>query len=172
MESEIIHYLILISKLKDIIKYIDNNFQENDIKSYILECKKLCLENLKKQELIKMLTEELTDDIKQDTDKDTDKEDTDKEDTDKEDTDLSNQISSLTGLLGGEQEISINNFDPSTFDSIGSGLARILQIGPQISPQIQTQNTSINLIKNEIKNTNNKNNLSYQIKKKTSLDSV
>lgn len=167
MESEIIHYLILISKLKDIIKYIDNNFQENDIKSYILECKKLCLENLKKQELIKMLTEELTEDIKdKDTDTDTDK-DTDKE-TDKEDTDLSNQISSLTGLLGGEQEISINNFDPSTFDSIGSGLARILQIGPQI----QTQNTSINLIKNEIKNTNNNNNLSYQIKKKTSLDSV
>lgn len=163
MESEIIHYLILISKLKDIIKYIDNNFQENDIKSYILECKKLCLENLKKQELIKMLTEELTEDIKdKDTDTDTDKE------TDKEDTDLSNQISSLTGLLGGEQEISINNFDPSTFDSIGSGLARILQIGPQI----QTQNTSINLIKNEIKNTNNNNNLSYQIKKKTSLDSV
>lgn len=171
MESNIIHYLILVSKLRDIIQYIDNHFPENDIKSYILECKNLCIEKLKHESLINILIEELSSQKHEETTQtDTIETDTTQIDTTQIDPqpDETNIISSITNLLGGPQEFSINDFDPSSFDNIGNGLSRLFKINTQApSPSISIQQPSnFNLIKNEIKNTNKVNNLTYQIKKK------
>lgn len=169
MESEIIHYLILVSKLRDIVQYIDNHFQENDIKSYILECKNLCLEKLKKEHLITTFMEEVSSQKQEETTQ-TEQiqpiEQNDQTVSSQEDSnDVSQTISVISNLLGGPQEMSIKDFDPSSFDSLGNGLARLLRINPQPTPTVSIQQP-IDLIKNEIKNANNNNNLTYQIKKK------
>lgn len=165
MES--IHYLIIVSKLRDIIQYIDNHFSENDIKSYILECKNLCIEKLKQDSLINILIDELSSHTHEETTQTENIDKTAEKQPETKEQDETNIISSITNLMGGPQEFSINDFDPASFDNIGNGLSRLFKINPQ--PQtitIPQQVNDLNLIKNEIKNTNNVNNLTYQIKKK------
>jgi hypothetical protein len=168
MDSEIIHYLILVSKLRDIVQYIDKHFDENDIKTYILECKNLCIEKLKKESLITILIEELSVQKHEETTQTEHIQQTNQINVQSKENsnDVSNTISSITNLLGGPQEFSVKDFDPSSFDNLGSGLVRLLKINPQPTPTLSIQQSTMNLIKNEIKNTNNSNNLTYQIKKK------
>lgn len=153
MDSKTIHYIILISKLRDIINYINLNFNENDIKSYITECKNLCIEKIKDDPDIKVVIEEINNFKLEE-----------KPEVDTTDNMLST-VTSITNLLGGENEISINEINPNMFDNFGNGLIKMLKIN---SAPIQHQEVpQINLLKNEIKNTINSNNLSYQIKKKS-----
>lgn len=206
MDSHLIYYLNLISKLTDILTYIDLNFQEDDISSYIKECKSLCVNKVKSEPLVELFLSELKHELlneqlneklnkrlnKRLNDRLQEKlqetvlnpsneepsfsdETTSQKDPDsitleevpevslapvtQEDIELKEHIDSLSSLIS----IQPNSITPDTFDTFGSGLAKLFRGEPsnitvQSPPMRDTQ------IKNEINLINT--NINFEIKKK------
>ena len=137
MEDHLIHYLTLISKLSDILVYINQNFEENDISSYIKECKSLCIDKVKSHHLMELFLTELktedTPEVKKET---------------TEDKEMTDTINNLSMLM---QTNTSTDMSPEIFDSLGSGIIKLLrpientiEIRPQIKNELNTVNTNIN----------------------------
>jgi hypothetical protein len=153
MEDHLIHYLTLISKLSDILQYINENFEENDLSSYIKECKSLCIHKVKSHHLIELFLSELKQENKE--------EDSEKfKESDKEnlsDKDIKDTIDNLSVLL---KPHGSTGMSPEIFDSLGSGIIKLLRPNDVVNPTIEIKPQ----IKNEL-NTGNTN-INFQIKKK------
>lgn len=149
MEEHLIHYLTLISKLSDILDYINNNFEENDLSSYIKECKSLCIDKVKSSSLIKLFLKEIEDEessvrVKK---------------KDVENQEITDTINNLSMLM--QPNTNTNDISPDMFDSLGSGLIKLLRPLPvQETPKI----TIVPQIKNELNTVNT--NINFEIKKK------
>jgi hypothetical protein len=214
MDSHLIYYLNLISKLTDILTYIDLNFQEDDISSYIKECKSLCVNKVKSEPLVELFLSELkhellneqlneklnkrlnrklqeklladttitvlnpsngeepsfSDETKQEilqTDPQTDPDSITLEEVSEvslvpvtqEDMELKEHIDSLSSLIS----IQPNSITPDTFDTFGSGLAKLFRGEPSNIP-VQSPPIRDTQIKNEINLINT--NINFEIKKK------
>lgn len=146
MEEHLIHYLTLISKLSDILEYINNNFEENDLSSYIKECKSLCIDKVKSSPLITLFLKEIQEENSELQSK--------KQKVQiNEDKQISDTINNLSMLM--QPDTNTNNISPEMFDSLGSGLIKLLRplpvqeapkptIVPQIKNELNTVNTNIN----------------------------
>lgn len=161
MEEHIVYYLNLISKLTDILNYIEKNFKEDDITSYIKECKSICINKVKSEPLITIFLKELQEETSSNL-----------QETSEENVDLEMQetITTLSNLLVSNTDT--DNINPDMLESFGDGLARIFRqdaVTPEPTPpppvptpiggpQIKTQ------IKNELNFVNT--NINCQIKKK------
>lgn len=159
MGEHIVYYLTLISKLSDIINYIDENFKEDDISTYIKECKSLCINKIKLDPLIARFLDE----IKEDNQHKENEADETKEKEEEEDQEMKETIDNLGMLMKISTGTDDNdtNLTPDMLDSLGNGLARLLK-----PDQIPVQNTVQNFpkIKNELNTINT--NINFQIKKK------
>jgi len=61
MGEHITYYFNLMSKLNDVLTYINStNFKENNkIHSHITECKKICIHNIKSEPLVNLFLDEV-----------------------------------------------------------------------------------------------------------------
>ena len=164
MNEKLIHYLTLISKLSDILKYINNNFKDDekdsyDINSYIQECKAICINIVKSEPLIELFLHELHDPslttLQQEIKQQQNKVETIIPEQDIEDIELKEQVDTLAILLTGTlQDKQDEPMSSETFDTLGSGLSRLLKITDGCIPQL----------KNEIYNKSS--NINFEIKRK------
>lgn len=146
MEEHLIHYLTLISKLSDILDYINKNFEENDLSSYIKECKSLCIDKVKTHHLIELFLTEL----KQEQEESQKPQEV-KDEYKTEDKEMTDTINNLSMLM---QTNTSTDMSPEIFDSLGSGIIKLLrpiekdfntiEIKPQIKNELNTVNTNIN----------------------------
>lgn len=146
MEEHLIHYLTLISKLSDILDYINKNFEENDLSSYIKECKSLCIDKVKTHHLIELFLTELKHEQENTEESQTPQEVKDEYKT--EDKEMTDTINNLSMLM---QTNTSSDMSPEIFDSLGSGIIKLLrpientiEIRPQIKNELNTVNTNIN----------------------------
>lgn len=169
MNEKLIHYLTLISKLSEILKYINNNFKDDekdssDLSSYIQECKAICINIVKSEPLIELFLHELHDpslttrqqEIKQQQNK---------VETiiPEQDIELKEQVDTLAFLLTGTlQDKQDEPMSSETFDTLGSGLSRLLN--PCSLPGFSITDKCIPQLKNEINN--NSSNINFEIKRK------
>jgi|GWRWMinimDraft_5_1066013.scaffolds.fasta_scaffold41261_2 hypothetical protein len=164
MNEKLIHYLTLISKLSDILKYINNNFKDDekdsyDLSSYIQECKAICINIVKSEPLIELFLYELHDPSlttrQQEIKQQQNKVETIIPEQDIEDIELKEQVDTLAILLTGTlQDKQDEPMSSETFDTLGSGLSRLLKITDGCIPQL----------KNEIYNKSS--NINFEIKRK------
>lgn len=145
MEEHLIHYLTLISKLSDILDYINKNFEENDLSSYITECKSLCIDKVKTHHLIELFLTELK---QEEHHEETQKSQEVKNKHNTEDKEMTDTINNLSMLM---QTNTSTDMSPEIFDSLGSGIIKLLrpienttEIRPQIKNELNTVNTNIN----------------------------
>jgi len=157
MEEHIVYYLNLISKLSDILNYIESNFKEDDITSYIKECKSVCIDKVKSEPLITAFLKEMQEELPNSSNLET---------TDTVDLEMQETVNTLSNLI--KSDTDTDNINPDMLDSFGNGLVRLLRDTPQTSPDIKAPQTSptikIPQIKNELKFINT--NINCQIKKK------
>jgi len=154
MEEHLIHYLTLISKLSDIIDYINNNFEENDLSLYIKECKSLCIDKVKSHHLIELFLHELNQKIDEENIENIKKEAVETEDrAETKDKNIKDTIDNLSMLM---KTSNSTDMSPEIFDSLGSGIIKLLrpndqsltntiEITPQIKNELNTVNTNINI---------------------------
>jgi hypothetical protein len=164
MNEKLIHYLTLISKLSDILKYINNNFKDDekdsyDLSSYIQECKAICINIVKLEPLIELFLHELHNPSlttrQQEIKQQQNKVETIIPEQDIEDIELKEQVDTLAILLTGTlQDKQDEPMSSETFDTLGSGLSRLLKITDGCIPQL----------KNEIYNKSS--NINFEIKRK------
>jgi hypothetical protein len=151
MEENLIHYLTLISKLSDILDYINKNFEENDISLYIKECKSLCIDKVKSHYLIELFLHELNQKIYEENLENIKKEEVETEET--EDKNIKDTIDNFSMLM---KTSNSTDMSPEIFDSLGSGIIKLLrpndqsltktiEITPQIKNELNTVNTNINI---------------------------
>ena len=146
--DELNHYLRLITmikEIKDISLPSDQEFNNN-----ITLCKDYILNKIKNNLLMKFIISELN--LQSES----------QQEQGLPDESLTEQISNLTNLLGGEQEIDVNNFDPSVLDNFGMGLASMFKMKPEQPYQPQQLKNEIN----KIKLNNNNNNVTVDIRRK------
>lgn len=159
-ETDLLNYLKTLSKIQDIKRILEsfNNTLQKDIN--YLENK--CIDKILEYKLVDLIINHKNKEIDQ-VKKEIEeiKEEEIKEEEIKDD-EMENQINNLSNLLGGQQEIDINNFDPKVFDSFGKGIGNLFNI------KSQANKAGVNemLIKNENNKANINNNFTFQIKKK------
>lgn len=144
--EELIHYLRLITKIKELEEIslpTDSEFNNN-----ITSCKHYILNKIQHNLLMKFILSELNLQGKKE------------QPSPQEDDSLKDEINNLANLLGGEQEIDVNNFDPSMLDNFGMGLASMFKMKAEPEPYQPQQ------LKNEINKNQSKNNLTVNIKRK------
>jgi hypothetical protein len=167
MEEHIVYYLNLISKLSDILNYIESNFKEDDITSYIKECKSVCIDKVKSEPLITAFLKEIHEEIHEELPKSDNLETTNiQNNKNTVDLEMQETVNTLSNLI--KSDTDTDNINPDMLDSFGNGLVRLLRDTPQTSPDIKAPQTSptikIPQIKNELKFINT--NINCQIKKK------
>jgi hypothetical protein len=170
MDNHLIYYLHLITKLNDILKYINDNFKDNNnfkegdnferdsITSYIIECKSLCINKLKNEPLMGIFLEEIKNENKLNELNQIEKLE-ELELIKSKDTHIKEKINNLSTLITGETD----NITPEIFDTFGSGLARLFS-AQSITEPLKDINIEKEQIKNEINLVNT--NINCKIKKK------
>lgn len=138
MEKKLLNYLITLSKIEELVE-LNNNQDEAEFLNKIINIRKDCVDTILDFNLVKLILKINNEKLPSEYG-------------------LKNQINDLSNMLGGEQEIDINNFDPKVFDTFGKGIGSLFNITPPVDTTKQ--------IKNEINNNNNNTTLSFQIKKK------
>jgi len=139
------NYITILENIEELIKLTPKN---SNLLQKILDTRKECVKIISQYDIMKLIIQinnseqesvesvESVEEIKQDV--------------------LKDQMSDLSNLLGGQQDIDVNNFDPKVFDTFGRGIGSLFNITPQNTIQIKTENNKINI----------DNNLTFQIKKK------
>ena len=147
--EDLITSLQLLNVFKDILEKYDN--VNGEITNKIKDCIKICSKDISQNYLIQFALTHTTHTTH----------------TTKEEIQLNNQIEStelLSALLGGNQEVTVDNanFDPSVFDTLGSGLASLLkvQVPEQVKSELQRENQQNNQKEQSF------NSLTFNIKKK------
>ena len=181
MNEQLIHYLVLISKLTDILKYIKTHFQQDekdshDLSSYIQECKTICINIVKSEPLIELFLQEINQEEQQQQGINQTQEQNNietiipvpEQDTQNtqntQDIELKGQLDTLAILLSGTLQTSENEpMSSESFDTLGSGLSRIFKV-TDTSNQSNQPTKFIPQLKNEI--INNSSNINFEIKRK------
>lgn len=159
MEEHIVYYLNLISKLSDILNYIESNFKEDDITSYIKECKSVCINKVKSEPLITTFLKEMQEEAPHSSHLETANIQNNKDNVDLE---MQETVNTLSNLI--KSDTDTDNINPDMLDSFGDGLARLFR-QPEIPLTVpDTLTNKQSQIKNELKFINT--NINCQIKKK------
>jgi hypothetical protein len=151
MSEQLVHYLQLISKLSDILTYIDTNFTDNDLSSYIKECKSICINKAKEDPLMTIFLRELSN------------EKLEPQEVETQDIELKGQIDVLANMLTDSIQLpQQEKMSPESCVKKCSGLAKLFKMNSSVeeTPQPQKVNNKIN----EINLTNS--NINFEIKRK------
>lgn len=146
--NELLNYISILENIQKIVKLLEE-LSESNLLGKILETRKECVKIISQYDIIKLIIQvknnELIDEQNKEVIQEVIQEDL-----------LKDQMSDLSNLLGGNQEIDVNNFDPGVFDTFGKGISSLFSIKPENTIQIKNENNNILT----------DNNLTFQIKKK------
>jgi hypothetical protein len=166
-EEDLLIYLQSLSKIEELITSFKNIINIDVILlEKILNIKTSCINNILEYNLIKLITKQQNEQEQQndqdniEKSQENEQEKSQENEQENEQENIENQVSQLTNLLGGEQEVCMNNFDPTIFDTFGKGITSLFKIQSN-----ENQKPSIQIKSENNKNIEN-NNLTFQIKKK------
>ena len=156
MSNQLTSFLNLLYKLSHILNEINKlNKIDNSIKKYLIECKNICINNIKSDTLITHFLNEINYKFNIDSD------------SGSSSLVLPEQIDNVgnVDIVLPEQIDNVGNIDivsPEQFDNLGNGLLQFLRISDSTN-HINGNKNSDNQIKNELKSSNE--NIKLQIKK-------
>lgn len=160
MSEKLVHYLQLISKLSDILMYINTNFDlssdVNDLSSYIKECKSICINKVKEESLMTIFLRELYNENQVET------QEIEIQEIETQDVELKGKIDILTNMLTGSIQVpQEEQMSPESFETLGSGLAKLFKMN------VDEETSKPQKIKNKINEINLTNsNINFEIKRK------
>ena len=160
-EYNFLYYSQLFVQINNLHNKINESKQDDKLIFHINMCNNICITQLHKNKYMKELIKQInTDDheneneSEQNEDKDEEHKDEDEEHEDENESEqnedeeqdhedeLKVQINNITNLLGGEQELDINDFDPNSLNNFGNGLKSLLTpiqspIQAPVQPSVQ-----------------------------------
>jgi len=149
-EYNFLYYSQLFVQINNLHNNILQSKQDDKLIFHINMCNNICITQLNKNKYMKELIKQInTDDHENESEQSEHEEEHEDEDEDEEHEDeehedeLKVQINNITNLLGGEQELDINDFDPNSLNNFGNGLKSLLTpiqppIQAPVQPPIQT----------------------------------